>query len=153
MNYIYKLSIDENALVRGMRNKRERDLVIADLLEANTLIPHSAEELCGPYSLNLAIVNNKILLDIEDSKGNTSLIESSIVPLRRIIKDYSIICASYFDTVKNSDPRKVEAIDMGRRSAHNDGAEVLLEQLEGKVQMDFETARKLFALIYFLQEK
>lgn len=152
MNYIAKVSIDQSALVRGDHNRRERDLVITDLLENSSVIP-SNSNLAGPFSLNISIVSNKILIGIEGSCGSFDAFEISIMPLRRIIKDYSIICASYFDAVRNADPRKVEAIDMGRRGVHNEGAEMLQEQLLGKLALDFETARKLFSLIYLLQEK
>jgi uncharacterized protein (UPF0262 family) len=152
MNYIAKISLDENALIRGDNNKRERDSVITDLLESSSFSPVGTN-LAGPFSLSISIINNKILVRMEGSCGNPALVEISIMPLKRMIKDYSIICESYFDAVKNSDPRKVEAIDMGRRGVHNEGAEILQRQLEGKLDMDFETARKLFSLIYLLQEK
>ncbi len=152
MNFIAKISLDENALVRGDSNKRERDRVITDLLENSSFSPVGTN-LSGPFSLSISIVSNKILVRMEGACGNVAAVEVSIMPLKRMIKDYSIICASYFDAIKNSDPRKVEAIDMGRRGVHNEGAEILQRQLEGKLDMDFETARKIFTLIYILQEK
>lgn len=152
MNYITQISLDENALMRGDHNKNERDRVITDLLENSSFSPIGTK-LDGPFSIRISIVNNKILLHIEGACGNLAAVEISVMPLKRMIKDYSIICASYFDAVKNSDPRKVEAIDMGRRGVHNEGAEILQELLAGKLDMDFETARKLFSLIYLLQEK
>lgn len=152
MNYIAKISLDENALVRGNNNKRERDLIITDLLENSNFSPVGTD-LFGPYSLTISIVSNKFFIAMEGSGGNNASVEISIMPLKRVIKDYSIICASYFDAVKNSEPRKVEAIDMGRRGVHNEGAEILQHQVSGKLDMDFETARKIFTLIYLLQEK
>lgn len=152
MNYIEKISLDENALVRGDNNKRERDLIITDLLENSNFSPVGTD-MFGPYSLTISIVSNKVFVAMEGSNGTNASVEISIMPLKRVIKDYSIICASYFDAVKNSEPRKVEAIDMGRRGVHNEGAEILQGQISGKLDMDFETARKIFTLIYLLQEK
>jgi len=152
MNHIAKISIDENALIRGHNNKRERDLVITDLLENSSLSP-SNQNISGPFLLNISIISNKVIICIEGSCKNSDAFEISLMPMRRIIKDYSIICASYFEAVRSAETRKVEAIDMGRRGVHNEGAEILQEQLNGKLGMDFETARKLFSLIYLLQEK
>src|SRR6185369_14209877 len=99
MNYIAKISLDENALIRGDNNKRERDRVITDLLENSSFSPVGTN-LQGPFSLAVSIVNNKISVLMEGSCGNPASIEISIMPLKRVIKDYSIICASYFDAVK-----------------------------------------------------
>ena len=152
MNYVSEISIDVNSVVRGEHNSRERDLVITDLLEKNSIYP-SGGNLSGPFSLFIAIVQNKILLTFEGSCGKKEEIEISLMPMRRIIKDYSIICASYFDAIKYADIRKVEAIDMGRRSVHDEGAAILQQQLGDEIKIDFNTARKLFSLIYLLQEK
>jgi len=152
MNYIAKISIDDNSLVRGDHNKRERDLVITDLLE-NSSISLFGSTISGPFSLDISVVQNKILINVEGSCRNKDAVEVSLMPMRRMIKDYSIICASYFEALRHAETRKVEAIDMGRRGVHNEGAEMLQEQLRGKLELDFETARKLFSLIYLLQEK
>lgn len=152
MSHIVKISIDENALVRGDHNKVERDRVITDLLESSSLAILKSD-ITGPFSLTISIVNNKIIIKIEGSCGNFDNVDISVMPSRKAIRDYSIICASYFDAVKNADPRKIEAIDMGRRGVHNEGAEILQQQLQAKLTLDFETARKLFSLIYLLQAK
>ncbi len=152
MNYIEKISLDENALIRGENNKRDRDRIITDLLESSCLSP-VASNLKGPFGLKISIVSNKIMICVEGSCGLFTDVEFSLAPLKRIIKDYSIICESYFDAVRDAEPRKIEAIDMGRRGAHNEGAEILQEQINSKLDVDFETARKIFTLIYLLQEK
>lgn len=152
MNYIVQISLDESVLIRGDSNKKERDRVITDLLENSSLLPLDSN-LEGPFSLQISIINNKVIIGVKGTCKDLKVVEISLMPLKRIIKDYSIICESYFDAVKNSEPRKIEAIDMGRRGAHNDGAEILQEQLTNKLDLDFETARKLFSLIYLLQEK
>lgn len=152
MNYIAQISLDESVLIRGDNNKNERDRVITDLLENSSFLPIDSK-LQGPFSLKISIISNKIIICVEGACKELHIVEISLMPLRRVIKDYSIICESYFDAVKNSEPRKIEAIDMGRRGTHNEGAEILLEQLENKLDLDFETARKMFSLIYILQEK
>ena len=152
MNYIAKISIDGNTIIRGDHNKRERDLVITDLLE-NSCLSLTSSNMVGPFSLDISIVQNKILINVEGACSNKDAVEIALMPMRRLIKDYSIICASYFEAIKHAETRKVEAIDMGRRGVHNEGAEMLQEQLRGRLEFDFETARKFFSLIYLLQEK
>jgi uncharacterized protein (UPF0262 family) len=152
MNSIAKIEIDDNSLVRGDHNRRERDLVIRDLLE-NSSLSFVEDNLSGPFSLEFSIIQNKIVIRAQGASSRKCLVEIALMPLRRLIKDYSIICASYFEAVRHAEVRKVEAIDMGRRGIHNEGAEILQVQLKGKLAMDFETARKFFSLIYLLQEK
>jgi uncharacterized protein (UPF0262 family) len=152
MNYIAKISIDGNSIVRGDHNKSERDRVITDLLETSSLAP-SGGNLAGPFSVDIAIAQNKILIGVAGACGNRVVEEIYLMPFRRLIKDYSIICASYFEAVTQAETSRIEAIDMGRRGVHNEGAEMLSGQLAGKLDLDFETARKLFTLIYLLQEK
>ena len=105
----------------------------------------------GPYHLHLSIQDNRLVLQINDTKDQP--ITRHLVPVtpyRRLIKDYFTVCESYFEAIKRSSPSKIEAIDMGRRALHDEGAEKLCDQLAGKIEIDKETARRLFTLICVL---
>lgn len=147
---IKEIFIDEKLLLHSSRNKNARDRAITDILDNNSF---GLDEDNGPFSLNIEISQNKFVMKIYS--GGEFLGESYIPlsPLKTIIKDYHIICESYFDAVKVADPRKVEAIDMGRRGVHDEGAGIIEDLLDKKISTDFETSRKLFSLIYVLQRK
>jgi uncharacterized protein (UPF0262 family) len=149
-NHIEKISIDERSLIRSENNKNARERAITDLLDSSSF---GLTNGTGPFSLDIEIANNKLLMAVNSNGEFLENISIPLTPLRKTIKDYDIICESYYEVVKISDPRRVEAIDMGRRGLHNEGAEILEALLSGKVQMDFETIRKLFSLIYVLQIK
>ncbi len=151
--HISKIFIDVNSIVRGDNYKSARDQVITDLLEKNHLVVLAENAPNPPFNLHISIAHNKFVLQIEGDNNAVFKFDMPITPFKRIIKDYSIICSSYFEALKTAEVRKIEAIDMGRRAAHNDGAEILIQQLENKIEIDFDTARKLFSLIYLLQEK
>ena len=123
----------------------------------NELVAHSQFDIVGleetaPYRLHIAVAGNHLRLGAVDSQEQElQTLTIPLLPLRRIIKDYFIICESYHRAIENAfDPSKVEAIDMGRRGLHNEGADILNDLMEGKVSMDFETARRLFTLIHVL---
>ena len=148
---ISNIKLDERSLIRSEKNKNARDRAITDLIEESDF---KIENLISPYTIDVKIIENKLRLHITPIKNELPhLIEFSLSPFRRIVKDYHVICESYFDAINNSDPRKTEAIDMGRRGVHNEGAEIVEDMLSQKVNLDFETARKIFALIYVLQIK
>ncbi len=133
---------------------QERQVAIYDLLEANsfTLPPRegrAAPE--GPYKLNLAIRDKRLVFDV-DTTGDDKAAEFhlSLGPFRQVVKDYFQICESYFDAVKTLPPSQIETIDMARRGIHNEGARILMERLEGKAEIDNDTARRLFTLICVL---
>lgn len=149
-NQISEIFIDKKSLMRGDANKRDRERAITDIVKENNFRIAERE---GPFIVNIEIANNKMLMATKSNCGNDNLLMLPLSPLRRIIKDYHIICESYFEAVNNSDPKKVEAIDMGRRGVHNEGAEIVNELLEDQVKICFETARKLFSLLYILQIK
>ncbi len=132
--------------------EQERAIAIFDLIECNSFAPAIDHQ--GPYHLGLAIADRKLVFDIRDTDG-TPLYKFilSLAPLRRIIKDYFEICESYYAAIKNASLSRIEAIDMGRRGLHNEGAQILHQRLEGKVAMDFDTARRLFTLICALHLK
>jgi uncharacterized protein (UPF0262 family) len=149
-NRIEKISIDAKALIRSEKNKHLRERAITDILDGNNFQLSGGQ---GPFSLHFAIADNKFLMAINNGGELLYNLSLPLSPLRRVIKDYHIICESYYDAVKTADTRKVEAIDMGRRGVHNEGSEILEELLDDKITMDFETLRKLFSLIYVLQIK
>ena len=125
-----------------------------DLLEDNSFVlpardGRAAPE--GPYKLNLAIRDKRLVFDVETSdESKVAEFHLSLGPFRQVVKDYFQICKSYFDAVKTLPPSQIETIDMARRGIHNEGSRVLQERLEGKVEVDADTARRLFTLICVL---
>ncbi len=129
--------------------EHERAVAIFDLVEENSFEPvgHAG----GPYKLTLSLVDSKLVLGITTEKGDdvaTHIL--SLTPFRRIIKDYFMICESYYEAIRSSTPSRIEAIDMGRRGIHNEGSQTLLDRLDGKIRVDFDTARRLFTLVCVL---
>jgi len=137
--------IDEDSLAAASRDQeQERQIAIFDLLEENYFQPEGAEE--GPYDLRIALVENRLALDIRGpSYERRHLL--SLSPFRGVIKDYFMVCESYYEAIRRSTPSQIEALDMGRRGLHNEGSELLRERLAGKVETDHDTARRLFTLI------
>ena len=129
--------------------EQEREVAIADLLEANSFQPAGGEG--GPYRLRIAREDNRLVLEVSGS-GYARAHGLSLTPFRGIIKDYFLVCDSYFDAVRNS-PQQIEALDMGRRGLHNAGSELLRERLAGKIELDLDTARRLFTLICALHRR
>lgn len=129
--------------------EHERRVAIFDLLEDNSFEPVGSPH--GPYRLYLLIIENRLVFDVhrEDDSPLGKII-LALSPFRRIVKDYFTVCDSYFDAIKHAPPSQIEAIDMGRRGLHNDGAELLRERLAGKIEIDTNTARRLFTLICVL---
>ena len=139
--------IDRASLGRNTPDvEHEREVAIFDLLEDNYFEPVTAGE--GPYSLQISFSEGRLVLDISDHllRPHSKHI-LSLSPFRRIVKDYFWICDSYSEAIKTAPPSKIEAIDMGRRSLHNEGSQLLLDRLEGKINTNFQTARRLFTLI------
>ncbi len=129
--------------------EHERAVAIFDLVEENSFEPlgHAG----GPYHLKLSLVDSKLMLGITTESGEevaTHIL--SLTPFRRIIKDYFMICESYYDAIRSSTPSRIEAIDMGRRGIHNEGSQTLTDRLGGKIRIDFDTARRLFTLVCVL---
>ncbi len=147
---IAHIALDEATMVRRTPEvEHERQVAIYDLLEENSFSPVGLPD--GPYRLHLAVHENRLLLDIRnDADAKLRDIVLSLTPFRTIVKDYFMICESYFDAIKKLSPSQIEALDMGRRGLHNEGSELLRERLEGKVELDFDTARRLFTLICVL---
>ncbi|THV17112.1 UPF0262 family protein [Rhizobium rhizophilum] len=129
--------------------EHERAVAIFDLIEENTFEP--AGHPGGPYKLFLSLVDRKLVFSIKTETGEDVAVHIlSLTPLQRIIKDYFMICESYYEAIRSSTPSQIEAIDMGRRGIHNDGSQTLMDRLSGKIKIDFDTARRLFTLVCVL---
>lgn len=132
--------------------EHEQLRAINDLLEENEFRPlkdrDTADE--GPYKINLKSQENKLVIEIYDQYDNPCHVTLGLKPFNRIMKDYKMVCDSYYKAIKQASPQKIEALDMGRRGLHDEGAEILLENLKDKIECDFKTARRLFTLIYIL---
>lgn len=151
---ITDLKLDEKSIIRRNADiEHERRVAVFDLLEENYFAPTATYmgDYPGPFRVTLRIEDNRLAMDIRTSED--VLLETVVVPLtpfRRIIKEYFLICDSYFKAIKSASPRQIEAIDMGRRGLHNEGSELLRERLAERVAMDHDTARRLFTLICVL---
>jgi len=129
--------------------EHERAVAIFDLVEENTFTPvgHSG----GPYRLNISLVDSKLVFAITTEDGGAVATHIlSLTPFRRIVKDYFLICESYYEAIRSASPSRIEAIDMGRRGIHNEGSQTLRDRLNGKIEIDFDTARRLFTLVCVL---
>jgi uncharacterized protein (UPF0262 family) len=150
---LVKITFDENSIGRSSQDiEHERAVAIYDLLEDNVFAPVEHDE--GPYVLRLGITENRLVFDIR-REDDTPLMAHllSLTPFRRIVKDYFMICDSYYKAIRTATPSQIEAIDMGRRGLHNEGSELLMERLKEKIDVDFDTARRLFTLICVLHWK
>lgn len=145
---IVKISLDERSLARATADiEHERKVAIYDLLEENRFEPVGIEE-TGPFELYLSIVERRLVFDVRREGGEAvGQIHLSLSPFRKIIKDYFMLCESYYDAIRNAAPAQIETVDMARRSMHNEGSEVLTERLKDKIAIDQNTARRLFTLI------
>jgi uncharacterized protein (UPF0262 family) len=151
--YIASIHLDEKSVVRRAAHvEHERKVAVYDLLEENHFKPVCGCD--GPYELHLSIEENRLVFDIHQESGKP--LDRFSLPLnsfRRIVKDYFMICESYFEAIKTAPPSRIEALDMGRRGLHNEGAEILSDRLADKVEIDKRTARRLFTLICVLHIK
>jgi uncharacterized protein (UPF0262 family) len=139
--------LDEASIVRATPDiEHERTVAIYDLIEGNRFQPigHAGER----YRLDLGLVDRRLVFRIGDEAGGEVITHIlSLTPLTRVVKDYFIVCDSYYAAIRNAAPSRIEAIDAGRRALHNEGSELLRERLAGKIAVDSETARRLFTLI------
>ncbi|RCW88632.1 UPF0262 family protein [Paracoccus lutimaris] len=151
-NRIGRIDIDDSALPPPTPEmEQDRRVAVFDLLEDNSFTLPGREGQpapAGPYALVLAVRDKRLVFDIATEGGEkVAEFHLSLGPFRQTVKDYFQICASYFDAVKRLPPAQIEAIDMARRGIHNEGARTLQERLEGKAEIDIDTARRLFTLI------
>ena len=147
---IAKITLDEKTVVRRNADiEHERAVAIFDLLEENSFAPVAGYD--GPFHLALGIEDHRLVLDIRGTDDiSRERIVLSLAPFRGIVKDYFLICESYFAAIKRASTMQIEAIDMGRRGLHNEGSELLRERLADKVVLDLNTARRLFTLVCVL---
>jgi uncharacterized protein (UPF0262 family) len=144
--FLKTILIDEDSLAAASRDQeQERQVAIFDLLDGNYFEP--VESKGGPYDLKLSLVENRLAFDIVGPGVPERRHLLSLSPFRGVIKDYFMICDSYYSAIRNSSPQQIEALDMGRRGLHNEGSNLLRERLDGKVTTDLDTARRLFTLI------
>ncbi|MDA9207323.1 UPF0262 family protein [Octadecabacter sp.] len=155
MSKIIHIELDDSALPPPTPEiEQERKVAMFDLLEDNSFILPKRDDRPvpnGPYRLCLSIRQKRLVFEIatEDTK-DAGEFHLSLGPFRQVVKDYFQICESYFDAVKTAAPSQIETIDMARRGIHNEGARILAERLEGKAEVDNDTARRLFTLICVL---
>ena len=155
MNRICHIELDDSTLPPPTAEvEQERKVAMFDLLEENSFaLPKRDDRVYpdGPYKLNLSIRERRLVFEIKtESDDPAGEFHLSLGPFRQVVKDYFQICESYFDAVKTASPAQIETIDMARRGIHNEGANVLQERLEGKADVDHDTARRLFTLICVL---
>ena len=130
--------------------EHERNVAIFDLIEENVFNPAGAPE-NGRFKLKLSLVDKRLVFDIRNEADEPLVTHIlSLTPFRKVIKDYFMICDSYYEAIRSATPQQIEAIDMGRRGIHNDGSTTLMERLKGKIDVDLDTARRLFTLICVL---
>jgi uncharacterized protein (UPF0262 family) len=148
------VTLDETGLMPPTPEiEQERRIAIFDLLEGNRFRPAGATP-PGPYRLTLGVRENRLDLDLTDDSGAPAgNPQISLAPFKQVVKAYYQICESYFDAVRRLPPAAIEAIDAGRRDIHDEGSRLLLERLDGKVETDVATARRLFTLICVLHYK
>ncbi len=144
------ITLDEHTVIRRNADiEHERSVAILDLLEANHFAPVSGR--CGPFHLHLAIEENRLSMVVHSAiKDSNETILLPLAPFRGIVRDYFMVCESYYEAIRRSNLAQIEAIDVGRRSLHDEGSTLLIERLAEKVAIDHDTARRLFTLICVL---
>ena len=150
---LVKITFDESSIGRSSQDiEHERAVAIYDLIEENSfaLVGHKT----GPYVLNLSLKENRLVFDIRRQDGKPVIAHLlSLTPFKRIVKDYFLICDSYYSAIRTATPDRIEAIDMGRRGLHDEGSRILQGAIKSKVTVDFDTARRLFTLLCVLHWK
>ena len=147
------VTLDESSIGRSSHDvEHERAVAIYDLIADNTFKPAGDDG--GPYTLQLGISGNRLVFDIRLTDGTPVKVHMlSLAPFRRIVKDYFVVCDSYYTAIRTATPDRIEALDMGRRGLHDEGSHIVMERLKRKVELDFDTARRLFTLITVLHWK
>ena len=145
LHRLQSVELDADSLAAVSRDQeQERQIAIFDLIEENFFFPEGAEG--GPYDLKMGLLENRLVLDVRGPTYERRHI-LSLSPFRTLIKDYFMICDSYYQAIRNATPTQIEALDMGRRGLHNEASELLQTRLKGKIETDLDTARRLFTLI------
>ncbi|MFI5016097.1 MAG: UPF0262 family protein [Hyphomicrobiales bacterium] len=151
--HLISVSLDEASIGRSNPDQeQERSIAIFDLIERNSFTVPGHQR--GPYRLVIALHEKQLLLQVTEEDGVPVIAHLlSLTPLRRVVKDYFLLCDSYYGAIRTRSASEIEAIDMGRRALHDDAASLLMKRLEGKIEIDFDTARRLFTLIAALHWK
>lgn len=149
-----RISLDGEALTRlSPLVEAERAQAVADLQAENHFVPANIA-VAGPYALRLSIQEGRLMFDIRDlAEGPLKAIGLAMGPFRSLIRDYQMLIESHIKAVEEGREARIQAIDMGRRGLHNEGAALMTRRLEGKVAIDFETARRLFTLVCVLHQR
>jgi uncharacterized protein (UPF0262 family) len=153
-NHLTALTLDPGSIARGNPNiEHEREVAIFDILDANSFTVDGRND--GPYRLELAVADERLLFNITPDAGTTPHISIPVplLPLKRVMKDYFLVCETYYQAIRTSPPSKIQQIDHGRRALHDEGAKALVDRLTGKLTMDSDTSRRLFTLICALHWK
>jgi uncharacterized protein (UPF0262 family) len=154
---IIKVELDEATILwRNADIEQERRVAIFDLIEDNSFRPLRAiaGNYTGPFALHISVQDGRLIFDIRRENGDPfEVLILGLGRFRRPIRNYFAICDSYYQAIRKSSAAEIETIDMARRGVHNEAAELLIERLEGKIEMDFATARRLFTLICVLHIK
>ena len=150
---LVEVTLDEASIGRNNAEvEHERDVAIFDLLEENSFALEGHDG--GPYTLHLSLADNRLVFTVGDTdRAPIQHVMLSLSPFRRLVKDYFLICESYYQAIKTQPASKIEAIDMGRRGLHDEGSQLLMERLKGKVAIDLATARRLVTLLCALHWK
>ena len=150
---LVEVTLDEASIGRNNAEvEHERVVAIFDLLERNSFALEGHDG--GPYTLHLSLADNRLVFTVGDTdRAPIQHVMLSLSPFRRLVKDYFLICESYYQAIKTQPASKIEAIDMGRRSIHDEGSQLLMERLKGKIAVDLPTARRLFTLLCALHWK
>lgn len=148
---IRSVTLDDASIIRRAAEvEEERRIALVDLIHNNEVTLLAAPQLVPPFDLFLSVRDNRLTLRFTDAASATHDITVSLAPFRGIIKDYFLMCESYYDAIKHSASERLQTLDMARRGVHNEGSEKLQAQLAEKLTMDFATARRLFTLICVL---
>jgi uncharacterized protein (UPF0262 family) len=132
----------------------DREQAVADLAAANHFAPLIGTDKPGPYALHLSILEGRLIFDVRDVAGEPlTVIGLALGPFRRLVKDYQLLVDSHIKAVEEGRGERIQAIDMGRRGLHNEGADLMTQRLAGKIDIDFDTARRLFTLVCVLAQK
>ncbi len=151
---IRSVTLDDASIIRRSAEvEHERRVALVDITHTNEVTLLNAPELSPPYDLFIRVRDNRLTLRFTDSAAHTQEVTLPLVPFRGIIKDYFLMCESYYDAIKHSVTDRLETLDMARRGVHNEGSEMLQSQLADAIRMDFATARRLFTLICVLHIK
>lgn len=150
---LYEINLDQATIARKNPNvEHEREVAIYDILESNEFKLVGRDD--GPYRLRLSIADDRLVLTIgNEVAADLDTYQLSLQPFKKIVKDYFLICDSYYEAIRTAPPSKIQAIDIGRRAIHDEGSKLLVERLDGKIDLDFDTARRLFTLICALHWK